>query len=360
MIGSALDISWFFQGHEEFGKTVARNLVVKVISVICIFIFIKNSNDLYKYFVIYVLSILIGNVSLWLYLPKFLVKINIKKINIFKHLKPTISLLIPQIAIQVYTLLDKTMIGVMIIDKSEVGFYDQSQKIIKLILTIITSLGTVMLPRIANTFVEGDNGKIKKYLIKSFNVVFFMAFPFIMGIVAVSSNFVPIFFGDGYDKVIDLMSIISPIILFIGISNVIGMQYLLPTKRQKEFTISVMFGALINFAANLILIRFLGAIGAAIGTIIAELTVTIIQMYFVRKDFEYRKFFKMMKNYFLSSMIMFLVCFIIGKIVDNNMLALVIQLISGILVYFGILLILKDSFLGEVLKKMKRKKENVE
>ena len=205
IIGNCIDISWFFQGLEEFKKTVVRNIIVKLISIASIFIFIKTSNDLYRYFLIYVLSIVIGNGSLWLYLPKYLEKVNFNEIHLIKHLKPTINLFVPQIAIQVYTLLDRTMVGAIIPGKDEVGYYDQGQKIIKLLLTIITSLGTVMLPRIANTFVNGKKDKITNYMKKSFNMVFLLAFPMIFGIIAVSKAFVPIFFGPGYDKVVILM-----------------------------------------------------------------------------------------------------------------------------------------------------------
>ena len=134
MIAYSIDISWFFQGLEEFKKTITRNLIVKIISVILIFISVKESNDLIKYFLIYVMSTLIGNASLWIYVPQYVRTIPVKKLRPFKHLKPTIGLFIPQIAIQVYTVLDKTMIGMMVNDKSEVGFYEQSQKIIKLLL----------------------------------------------------------------------------------------------------------------------------------------------------------------------------------------------------------------------------------
>ena len=130
LLANCFDISWFFQGLEEFKKTVTRNVIIKLISVICIFTFIKTHEDLPMYFVIYVLSTLIGNISLWFYLPKFLKKVRLKQLNLVKHIKPTIGLFIPQIAIQVYTVLDKTMIGFIISDKSEVGFYEQSQKIL--------------------------------------------------------------------------------------------------------------------------------------------------------------------------------------------------------------------------------------
>ena len=321
IIGNCIDISWFFQGLEEFKKTVTRNIIIKLISVLCIFIFIKNQNDLYLYFLIYVFSTLIGNGSLWLYLPKFLGKVELKELNIFRHLKPTISLFIPQIAIQIYTLLDRTMVGAIISDKSEVGYYDQGQKIVKMLLAVITSMGTVMLPRIANTFATGDRNMVKNYMNKSFNLVFALAFPLIFGIIAVSKAFVPVFFGPGYDKVAILMSVISPIILLIGISNVTGTQYLLPTKRQKEYTISVFCGAIINFIMNICLIWNYGAIGASIGTVIAELTVTLVQIHFVKNDFDFKEIFKSAKNYLFSSLIMFIICLFIETKIKSNLVS---------------------------------------
>lgn len=356
LIGNCIDISWFFQGLEEFKKTVIRNMIIKLISVISIFTFVKSQNDLRIYFWIYVLSTTIGNASLWLYLPKFLTKVKIKELHLFRHLKPTLGLFVPQIAVQVYTVLDRTMIGAIITDKSEVGFYDQSQKIIKLLMTIITSLGTVMLPRIANTFASGEKEKINEYMKKSFSMVFLLAFPMVFGIISVSRAFVPIFFGAGYDKVATLMNIISPIILFIGLSNVTGTQYLLPTKRQREYTISVIVGAITNIVMNACLIWKFGAIGASIGTVIAEFTVTIVQLYFVRKDFDFLQIIKISKNYVISSIAMFIVCIIIGNVVKSNMTSIIIQVIFGVGVYGICLLTLKDKFVDSIIKKIIHKK----
>ena len=355
MISNCLDISWFFQGLEEFKKTVIRNTVVKIISIICIFIFVKTPNDLSKYFWIYALSTLFGNISLWLYLPKYITKIHIKDLNIIQHLKPTIGLFIPQIAVQIYTVLDKVMIGTIVENKAEVGYYEQSQKIVKMLLTVITSLGTVMLPRIANTFSEGNSEKIKEYIKKSFNFVFLLAFPMIFGIIAVANNFVPLFFGPGYEKVAILISIISPILLAIGLSNVIGAQYLLPTKHQKEYTISVITGAIINFCVNMLLIKKLGSLGASIGTVIAEITVTVVQFIFMRKDFEIREILKASIKYLLSALLMFIVCIAIGKVIKNGLATIVAQVVIGVIAYGVCLLLLKDEFTYSLINKIKVK-----
>ena len=354
LISNAIDISWFFQGIEEFKKTVVRNTIVKVISVVCIFVFVRNQEDLYKYFIIYVLSTFLGNISLWFYLPKYTEKINPKELKIFKHLKPTISLFIPQVAVQIYTVLDKTMIGAIVEDKTEVGFYEQAQKIVKLLLTVATSLGTVMTPRMANTFAKGDNEKVKEYLDKSIAFVMMLAFPLMLGVVSIAGKFVPIFYGSGYDKVTILINIIIPIILIIGLSNVIGSQYLLPTKKQKEFTTSVIIGAIVNFILNAILIRKWQSIGASIATVIAEFTVTGTQMYLVRKDIDIKNIFKISQKYLMSSIIMFIVSLILGTVISNNIESIIVQMISGIMVYFSVLLILKDDMLVEGMEMIKK------
>lgn len=353
LIANAIDISWFFQGLEDFKKIVIRNLVIKLLSLICIFTFVKSSKDLYIYYYIYVGATFLCNLSLWLYLPKYLAKIDFKKINIFKHLKGTLILFVPEIAIQVYTVLDRTMIGYIINDKSEVGFYTQGERIIKLLLTVITAMGIVMLPRIANKFSIGDKKSIDKYIYKSFNLVYFLSFPMIFGIISVSNSFVPLFFGNGYDKVVPIMQIISPIVLFIGMSNVIGVQYLLPTKQQKEYTFSVVFGAIVNFVFNYIFIRKIGAIGAAIGTVIAEFIVATTQIFFVRKELEIKKILKSFVQYFICSIIMFIFCMIIAYFVTSNLLSIIIQVIVGILVYFSCLLFIKNDFLLEIIKVVK-------
>lgn len=348
LIANCLDISWFFQGIEEFKKTIMRNIIVKLLSIVSIFLFVKEKKDLVLYFIIYVASNCLGNFSLWVYLPKYIEKIKIRSLNITRHIKPTIALFIPQIAIQLYVLLDKVMLGTIISDKTEVGYYEQSQKIVKILLTLVTSLGTVMIPRVANDFIKGEKEKVKQYLMQSINFVFFLAMPLILGIIIISNRFIPLFLGEGYDEVIKLVIIISPIILIIGLSNIIGNQYLLPTKKQKEFTCSVVFGAIVNFILNLILIKKKGAVGASVATLIAETVVTSIQIYFIRNEIKFKDIIKKMKNYIISAIIMFIICIAINNILNNksdDIIIIAIQTIVGFVSYVAILIYaLKDTF----------------
>lgn len=359
IIANSIDISWYFQGLEEFKKIVIRNSMVKIISVLSIFALVKTQDNLIQYFLIYVLSTFLGNMSLWMYLPRYVEKIPMKELKIFKHLKPTIGLFIPQIAIQLYTVLDKTMIGTIVEDKSEVGFYEQSQKIVKLLLTIATSLGTVMVPRMANTFAKGDTKQLKEYMNKSFSFVLFLAFPIMFGIISIADKFVPVFYGNGYEKVRYLITVISPIMIAIGLSNVIGTQYLLPTKQQKKFTISVTTGALINFILNVIFINLWQSIGASIATVVAECVVTGVQFYLVKDEIHFKDVLRLGWKYCIASIIMCIVSILIGKIIDKNILSLVLQIIISCIVYAILLVIMKDTtvlnYIKLLVNKLKKK-----
>lgn len=348
MLASILDISWFFQGLEDFKKIVTRNFIIKIISLILIFTLIKDENDVGIYILIYSLSNLFGNLTIWLGLKKYICKIG--KINIKKHIKPMLCLFIPQVAVQIYVVLDKTMIGAITGSMTEVGYYEQAQKIVKILLTVITSLSTVMMPRIAKSYAEKEFDKIKYYMDKTFKFIYMLSLPLAFGIMAVSNNFVPLFLGEGYEKVPLIMIILSLIVVFISVSGTIGNQFLLSTKRQKEYTISVIGGAITNFILNLILIHKFKSYGAAVATLVAEFVVMLIQFIYVRKDINIKDNLKVIKNYLLSSLIMLIACIIIDKIVIDNLLGIILQVTIGIFVYFGILFIMKDKFFMEILE----------
>lgn len=355
IFANIFDISWFFQGMEDFKKTVGRNLIIRILSVILIFILVKDQDDLAKYIIIYVLTTFIGNISLWFYLPKYIQKVSLKHLNIIQHIKPTISLFIPQVATQIYTVLDKTMIGSILGDMSEVGYYEQGQKITKLTLAIITALGTVVAPRIANTFKDGNKEEINQYLNRSFKFVWLLACPMIAGLIAVSTNFVPIFYGDGYDKVATILCVISPLILAIGLNNVTGVQYLIQVKKQRIYTITVVIGAIVNIVLNFILINIFKSVGAAIASVFAETAILIAQLIFVRKDINIKNVYKGAWKYILSSIIIFIFTILLKDITNNQFYNLIIQIVTGSCIYFVILFILKDEFFKDVIQRVLNK-----
>ena len=360
ILANVIDISWFFQGLEEFKKTVSRNIIVKIISIICIFTFVNNPNDLYKYILIFTLSNFIGNITLWFYVPKYISKIQFKNLNLVKHIKPTLSLFIPQIAIQIYTVLDKTMIGIITNDMNQVGNYEQSQKIIKMSLTIVTALGTVLSPRIANTIAKNKHEEVKVKLKKSCRFVWMVGIPIMFGIMAISNTLVYWFLGQGYEQSSVLLRIGALLVLAIGLNSVSGMQYLIPAKKQRIYTKSVVIGAIFNFTLNLILIKRFKAEGAIISSVLAEFLILFIQLYYIRKDFDISIVYKNSAKYIISGVIMFCVTYFIGEIMSRTIVTTIIQVCVGTIIYGISLVVLKDEFTHSIIFNMlpKLKKGN--
>lgn len=352
LLANALDISWYYQGMEDFGKTVVRNLVVKSLSLVCIFVFVKTQSDLWKYMLIYVLANVLGNATMWLYLPKMLEKISLRTLEFKKHIKPVLSLFIPQIATQIYVVLDKTMIGNITNNMSEVGFYEQAQKIVKTAMLIVTALGTVMNSRIASAFAENKKEDVKKYLMQAFNIVWMLGIPITLGIMAVSSNLVPWFYGEGYEPVIQLLIATSPILLAIGLNNVTGVQYLIQTKQQKNYTISVTIGAIVNVIFNFILINLIGTVGAAISSVIAEFTILGVHFVYMRKDIKILDVLKLSIKYLISGLIMYVIVLSISKLISPSILNTFILIAIGAIIYFVILLIMRDKFLNDIINQV--------
>lgn len=344
LIAALIDVTWFFQGMEEFKKIVIRNSFVRIIGVIGIFIFVKSENDTHIYTAILALSVFFGNITLWFYIPKYVQRVSFKILEIKKHIKPALLLFIPQIATSVYNVLDKSMIGLITNVDAEVAYYEQAQKIIKMALAFPTAVGTVMLPRIASMYGRGDEEGIKQYIHKSMRFICMLTCPLCFGIIGIAKDFVPWFFGDGFEKVYDNFLIIAPIIIIVGISNVLGVQYLLPTNRQKDYTKSVIAGTAVNFLCNMILIpRFL-SLGAAAGSIIAETSVTVIQIVILRKEFSIRKIVNNSFKYLIGSIIM-LLCVIAYSALWGNctIVHTFIEICIGALAYVVFLIFLRDS-----------------
>ena len=347
MISNMFDISWYLQGIEEFGKTVIRNIIVKALSLILIFVCVKTQNDLWKYLLIFSGAELLGNLTMWMYLPRYINKVEFKKLEIKKHIKPTITLFIPQIATQIYTVMDKTMVGLITNNMSEVGYYEQAQKIVKSALTVITSLGTVMSSRIANCYANNKKEEILANIEKSFNFVCFLGISIVLGIIGISKNLVPWFYGDGYEKVVSLLIATSPIILAIGFSNVTGLQYLVPIGKQKEYTKSVTIGALSNLILNIILIKLFQSIGAAIASVISEIFVFAVQYYYIRDIIKIRRIVQISCKYLISGFVMLGILVITQVMMIPSAMNTVIQIILGAIIYILILIILKDKFVLE-------------
>lgn len=332
IIAAGVDVSWYFEGLEDFKKTVTRNTLVKLISICLIFLFVRNEGDLWKYILLLSLAQLFGNLTLWPYLKDNVKWVSPRKWEPWKHLYPSILFFIPTITTQVYLVVNKLMLG-KIGQPASLGQYDYSDRIVKLVLAIVTATGTVMLPHVANKFANGDFKGVRKSLYSSFDFVTSLAVPMMFGLMAVSFKFAPWFLGEKYVHTGMVIFLEAPVILFIAWSNVTGTQYLMPVNRVREFTISVTMGAIVNIIANAILIGPYAANGASVATVISEFSVTAVQLYFVRTTIKRRKLFKDVWRYLLPGLLMFLIVFRFNQIMHMNIINLMVQVIIGSVVY---------------------------
>ena len=347
ILAVVFDISWYFQGFEDFSKITLCNGFSKIVSVFAIFIFVKSKNDLPIYILLYCGSIILGNISMWFWAFPYITKNRLNKIHIFSHLKLSVMLFIPQVALQIYTVLDKTMIGLITKSDYQNGYYEQAMKTSKITLAVVTALGSVMAPRITNLFYKNKKKSIELMLGKSFNIMWALSLPIAVGLFVVADRFVPIYYGIGYGDVIPLLKILCFLVPIIGASNIIGMQYLIPVGKEKYYTISLFSGAIINFTLNSILIYSLQAKGATIASVLAELCITIIQMFLVRRDLPLKKYFSQLYRYLFNSIIMGIIIYILGLRLDDSLFALLLMIFCGIFIYLMLLVIERDHLLSK-------------
>lgn len=351
------DISWLYMGIEDFAKTVIRNTLVKVISIILIFIFVKTSDDVGIYIFILAISTLLGNITLWPFLKKTLSKpVDFKKLKPFRHLKSTVALFIPQIATQVYLILNKTMLGTMKGPRFS-GYYNYSDSLIKMVLALATALGTVMLPHIANAFSNKEYDKVNNLLYKSFDYVTAVSVPMAFGLAGISHTLVPIFYGRGYSQVGTAMTIEAIVIVLISWSGTVGTQFLLPINKVKAYTSSVIVGATANIILNFPLIYFGGLYGAMIATVISELMVTMYQIIYVRKIVDLSKLFQHTIKYLFAGLVMFIPIFIMSVTMSHRIVVLFFEVLLGASIYAIFIFVFRKDLIVYTLIKLKIKKE---
>lgn len=303
LLSKGLDISWLFQGLEDFRKITIRNITVKLLGILSIFLFVKTPNDLYLYVFLLTGFELLGQLSMWLPAKEFIGKPHFDVVHAKEHLKPVILLFLPQIAISLYVTLDRTMLGALSSTK-DVGIYDQALKIINILLTIVTSLGSVMLPRVSSLLSSGDYKAVNKMYEMSFLIYNLIIFPIIAGMLIVNKDFVNFFLGKDFQEARVAIEIMIARMFFIGWKNIMGIQILIPHNKNREFMLSTTIPAFVSVGLNLLLIPSLGFIGASITSVLTEALVWVIQYYYTRSYLKEVPILSSMLKIILSSSLM--------------------------------------------------------
>lgn len=332
VIACAANVNWFLFGLEEFAVVTIRNIFVKIAEVAAILLLVKSESDLAVYILIMLGSTLISNLIAFVLLKKYVSLVRISWQDIKKHIKPNLMLFFPLLAISVYHIMDKTMLGAMS-TYVESGYYYNSDKLINIPLCVINGVGVVMLPRVSNMIASGKHEEVLKLLKTSLEMIVAVGVAMSVGIASISNEFVPFFFGSGFDKCIFLTYVFAPILLIKGIVSTVRMQYLIPYGRDKEFLYSVCIGAVANLVLNLIFIPKYAALGAVIGTLGAEAIACITQLYNIRKEFDLRSYFVDSLVYVFLGVILFAsvrLCALINVIAP---IKIIVEITVGGLVY---------------------------
>ena len=328
IIGCFFDVNWYFFGVEKFKLTVTRNIAVKIFTVISVLLFVNKNTGVLGYCIVMALGTFISNAVLFPFLRTEISFIKPKWKEIKLHIKPNLILFIPVLASSVFHIMDKTMLGV-ISGKTQLGYYMNADKVINIPIGIITGLGTVYLPRITAMRNETNEEHIRTELYKSLELHSFVIFSLSCGLAAISIEFSPVFFGPGFDPCAGLIIAFAPAFMFKSYANYFRSNVLIPYNKEKQYTISVITGAVVNFIANALLIPQFQAMGAVYGTVLAEISVFVLQLYRLPVKYSLRKVITNTLPYFIFGIGMIVVIRIISSLSLNAILLVVIEILVG-------------------------------
>lgn len=339
LIACLTNINWLFFGLEMFKVTVTRNTFIRIATVICILIFVKNANDLPLYTGIMLGGSLTSELILFWFAKDQIYWVAPSVKRIVRHLKPNIVLFVPLLAMSVYHTMDKTMLG-LLSDYNQSGYYYNADKVVNIPCSIITGISTVMLPRISNMVAKGDHDEAKHLFCISLEGTILVASAVAFGIAAISKEFIPLFFGPGFDECVVLTILLSPVLIIKAFSFTVRNQYLIPYKLERTFTISVLLGAVINLIINLILIPQYGGIGAVIGTVVAEFAACFWQYWSIRNSFSFGRTILHSIVYIIVGGVMMLIVRLVASLLCWGVLvSIIVEILVGAVTFISIVLL---------------------
>lgn len=348
---TALGVSWFYTAIEDFKFITVRGLIIRVLFVVALFLFVKSKEDLLIYGVVIVGSTVGNEFINFIHLRKFIniFKLNWSKVNIFRHLKPSFSIFVLNLSVSLYVQLNPVMLG-FLSDNTQVGYYTAGSKLSNIILSVVTSMATVLIPHVSNMIQAHDTEKFKQLITKVYHYYMALALPFTAGLIVLSVPLTLVICGNSFYEASYVTAITAPVIIFISITNIIGLQVLYPYGKENYVTYSTIGGAVINLIVDIPLILLWGSKGAAIATFCAELAVLLIQVRLGRSYIPFKYFDDSIKLYVLSSILMGVAVYLTSSLFNKPIIQLLVPTCIGIVVYFLILYYKKDDILFSVLR----------
>lgn len=360
---NAFSISWLFEGLEEFSYMSVKNTIVKIVAFILLILFVRTEKDI----IMYVCISLIGTCGSYffnMFYARRFVRFTLKGLNLKRHMKSIFMLVVVNLAIEIYTLVDKTMLGSMM-TKDHVAFYTYASAINRVGLSFTSTLTTVLVPRISYYYEIGKKDDFNKLLTKGLKTILILAIPIIIGIQFTSRYIICLLYGEAYitsvyvERVLAMTMIISPV------GYLLGSRVMLVSNQENKMVIAVTTGAIVNIIGNYFFIQLYAEMGAAIASVISEFVVMIIYINFGRKVFKLDHFMGTVGKALIAAAGETLVLFLCLWLIPNDLIRTIVQVISGAATYIVILYLLKDEmfvdymhyFIDKIRKVFKRKKK---
>lgn len=352
---TAIGCEWFYRGIEDFKYITIRGLIIKTVSVVLLFIFVKSKTDLLYYGCYTVFGVLGGNIFNFFRLRKYIHRENIifSELHIKRHIKPVLKVFSFSVVTSIYLQLNTVLLG-FLKNALAVGYFAAATKVMQMLLTMSACLGSVMMPRASHLIAENKEDEFNRLIQKSYDFTLAIALPMTIGLIFCAPSLITALCGVKFEHSILPSQIIAPIILMVAISNVFGIQVLFPKGKINIVTLCCGIGAVADLILNLCLIPFFSYIGTSIAYLGAEVATTV-SMYFIgRKYIPIIYFKKSHLTYALGCVVMAFALYGLSLLQLPTFTILLLQGCCGVLAYFIILCICKDEMLVQILSKIKR------
>lgn len=350
---TAIGCEWFYQGIEDFKYITIRGLIIKTVSVVLLFIFVKSKTDLLYYGCYTVFGVLGGNIFNFFRLRKYIHRENIifSELHIKRHVKPVLKVFSFSVVTSIYLQLNTVLLG-FLKNALAVGYFAAATKVMQMLLMMSSCLGSVMMPRASHLIAENKEDEFNRLIQKSYDFTLAIALPMTIGLIFCAPSLITALCGVKFEHSILPSQIIAPIILMVAISNVFGIQVLFPKGKINIVTLCCGIGAVADLILNLCLIPFFSYIGTSIAYLGAEVATTV-SMYFIgRKYIPIIYFKKSHLMYVLGCVLMAFALYVINLLQLPTLTTLILQGCSGVLIYFIILSLCKDEMLVQLLSKL--------
>lgn len=339
---NAADVTFIFQGLENFSSLCYRNIFIKVLNIALIFLFVRQSTDYMNYVIVMTVCSVVSAASTLLILPRNVTRAPVSWRNVFLHLRQSLAFFVPTIAMTLSPLLSKTLLGSLVVDPDISGYYESADKLVSIVTAVIASVNAVLLSRMSYLYEQKDEKAIRHLTAKINELYLVLALPAFFGILAVNPFFTPAFFGDAFASSIPLVTLLAPKILLQPIYNIVISIYYLPNGKVSITSVFLVVGMAFNLLATYLLTTYFSAVGTALASSLTDLLLVALYLGFAHKDFRFFTAGDAFWKSFDASLLMFLVCFFVSQLLSSRLSGLFVSILMIVLggLTYGLLLLL--------------------